>query len=144
MSEQSRYREPAFTVDAVIEYDGALALIERGKDPFKGMYALPGGHVDPGEAPEDAVVREVMEETGLTAQILDELGDYSAAINDPRYGAHEFEHRAYICTTDDIEITGGDDADDAVWIDLDDVPAELAFGHETIINDYLDGKHDDR
>ncbi len=136
MDEQSRYRDPPFTVDAVLEHDGQIALIKRGRDPFNGMYALPGGHVDPGEAPEDAVIREVYEETGAQADIVDELGDYSADITDPRYEPDAYEHRAYHCTTDDDTLEGGDDASHAEWVDIADLPDSLAFNHETIINDY--------
>lgn len=137
MSEQSDYREPPYTVDAVVENDGSIALIERGENPFKGLYALPGGHVDPGETPEKAVIREVAEETSINVEITGELRDYSAEINDPRYEPDEFDHRAYICSTDETDLCGGDDAADAEWVDVPDIPDELAFGHETIINDYL-------
>ena len=57
---------PALTTDCVVfNEDGALLLIKRGKPPFEGMYAFPGGGVDKGETVEEACARELREETGL-------------------------------------------------------------------------------
>src|SRR5258707_14303163 len=53
-------------VGAVIEDDaGRLLLIKRGHDPGRGLWSVPGGRVEAGETAEEAVVREVREETGL-------------------------------------------------------------------------------
>ena len=72
MTTQQIYRNPALTVDALVikknrqcQYD--LLVIQRKKEPFAGSWALPGGFVDYGEDPEDAVRRELMEETRLVA-----------------------------------------------------------------------------
>lgn len=132
----SLYREPPFTVDAIIEHDEHLALIRRGRPPFKDRYALPGGHVDVGEEPEDAAIREVAEEMGVEAEVLEELGQYQDVLDEPRYD--EFEHRAYVCRVTDTELRGGDDAAAAEWVSFEEVAEKpFAFGHETIINDYL-------
>ncbi len=61
------YRNPSLTVDAIVtkyikknkENRLSILLITRGRDPFKGHYAFPGGFVDYGEDPEDACVREL-------------------------------------------------------------------------------------
>jgi 8-oxo-dGTP diphosphatase len=50
--------------------DGKLLLVERGKEPLKGYWSLPGGIVEAGEKLEDAICREVLEETGLEVEVL--------------------------------------------------------------------------
>lgn len=57
------------TVDAIIPYKGKIVLIKRKNEPFKDFYALPGGIVEYGETVENAVLREVEEETGLKGKI---------------------------------------------------------------------------
>jgi ADP-ribose pyrophosphatase YjhB (NUDIX family) len=62
-------------VGAVVRDDaGRLLLIQRGHDPHRGLWSLPGGRIEPGESPEEAVVREVREETGLTVSPLRPVG----------------------------------------------------------------------
>ena len=111
-----------------------VLLIERGWDPFKGLLALPGGHVDAGEETEDAAHRELFEETGLRVGPLIQVGAFTHPGRDPRGRyvtvafAGRMPHR--------IEPTAGDDAASARWVLVDDVltgPGRLAFDHEVII-----------
>ena len=65
------------TVAAIIEYpNNEILLAKRGTAVFLGYWALPGGKVDAGETVEQAVVREVREETGLTVEIVRKIGEY--------------------------------------------------------------------
>ncbi|TAL47058.1 NUDIX hydrolase, partial [archaeon] len=59
---------PIATVGAIIEKDGKILFTKRNHEPFKGKWALPGGHVEQNETVEDAVVREIKEETNLYIQ----------------------------------------------------------------------------
>ena len=80
----ARRLHPRVAVDGLVVHADKLVTVRRGNDPFRGMLALPGGFVELGERVEDAVVREVREETGLTVRILSPLTEvrysfYSAA-----------------------------------------------------------------
>ncbi len=129
------YKAPAVAVDAIVEKNGKILLIKRKKEPFKGAYALPGGFVECGESCENAVVREVEEETGLKVRVKELLGVYSEPSRDPR------GHVISICYI--VEVVGGSlkagsDATDARFFNIDDVKKiELAFDHSKIIEDYI-------
>ena len=125
------YKSPKLTADGAIIKDGKILLIERKNEPFKGKWALPGGFVEYGEKVEDAVVREVNEETGLDTKIIDIVGVYSDPSRDPR------EHIVtvvYLLEILDGEIKGSDDAADAKFFDLNDLP-KLAFDHNVVLKD---------
>ena len=127
------YRNPALTVDGVLIEDGRILLIKRGREPFKGKWALPGGFVEYGERVEDAVIREFKEETGLDTEIKALVGVYSDPKRDPR--GHTVSI-AYLLERKGGELKGGDDASDAAFFPIDDLP-ELAFDHAKIIGDAL-------
>ena len=83
-----KYARPALTADCVVfgldDEDLKILLIQRGLEPFKGQWALPGGFVDVGETVEEAAVREMREETGLDVQLERLVGVYSDPERDPR------------------------------------------------------------
>lgn len=126
------------TADVVLltELDGEthVLLIQRDRDPFKGLWALPGGHVDPGEDVEDTARRELLEETGVTAADLVLIGVYSEPGRDPR---GRYVTWAYLAWADGTPTPqAGDDARDAKWIPLDvalAADAGLAFDHHKIL-----------
>ena len=123
--------------DAIIEKDNKLLLIVRGGQTYHGYLALPGGHVDDGETVEQAVVREIKEETGLDAVPVRILGVYSDPARDPR---------GHICSVVFIvdfsgEPQAGDDASDFKWVPLPVGNSEkIAFDHKKIIDDYMKWK----
>lgn len=124
---------PWLTVDGIIEKAGKVLLVKRGRPPFKGSYALPGGFVESGETVECAVVREILEETGLKTTISRLAGVYSDPKRDPR------GHTVSVVYELDIKggkLMGGDDAAEAKLFPLEKMPP-LAFDHEKVMKDYL-------
>ncbi|MEM1874937.1 MAG: NUDIX hydrolase, partial [Candidatus Hadarchaeales archaeon] len=75
---------PRLAVDAVIKAKNGIVLVRRKNPPFRGKWALPGGFVKYGEKVEEALTREVKEETGLEVEIEKLLGVYSDPSRDPR------------------------------------------------------------
>ncbi len=124
---------PRIAVDAVVEDGGRVLLVRRGRPPFEGAWALPGGFVREGERLEEAVVRELVEETGVQGRILGVVGAYSRPDRDPR--GHTISV-VYALEATGGSVRGGDDAAEAAWRDLDDLPT-LAFDHSEIVEDYL-------
>lgn len=129
------------TVDAVVLVevrDGnkhknnriCVLLIKRAKDPYKGMWALPGGHINVKEDPYDAASRELKEETGYEAEELYPLGSFDIA--DPRGWTISAAYLAIASEDEMKEITAGGDASEAEWYNIKELP-ELAFGHRKII-----------
>lgn len=126
-------KKPSITVDAVILQENKIVLIKRKNDPFKGYYALPGGFVDYGEKTEDAVIREVLEETGLKTKIEKLVGVYSDPNRDPRGHTITIVYKLKIAGG---ELKSGDDAKEIGLFALDKLP-KLAFDHEEIIKDFI-------
>jgi len=126
------YKSPKVTVDGVIFKNNKILLIKRKNEPFKGKWALPGGFVEYGEKVEDAVIREIFEETSLKTKICDIFGIYSEPNRDPR--GHVISV-VYLLEIISGKLKGNDDASDAKFFNLENLPL-LAFDHNIIIGDY--------
>jgi 8-oxo-dGTP diphosphatase len=120
-------------VDAVVVRDGKVLLVKRGRPPFEGLYALPGGFVEEGETVEAAAERELLEETGVRARVERLLGVYSEPGRDPRGHVASV---VFVMRYEGGEPEGGDDAADAEWLPLDRMPVAMAFDHARIIADF--------
>ena len=126
--------QPNLTVDAIVVDDKRrLLLVERGRDPYKGKFALPGGFVEYGETVENAVSRELEEETGLKAKPLEIVGVYSDPNRDPRGHTVTIVFRMGYRGG---EPKGSDDAAAARFFPIDELPP-LAFDHDKIVKDFL-------
>ena len=108
---------------AVILKDESVLLIKRGQSPLKGFWSLPGGVLEAGELLEEAVRREVLEETGLEVEPVAVVEVFQRIMRD-RSGRPEYHYVIvdYLC-----EVTGGNlqaasDVDDAEWVRRDDFP----------------------
>jgi 8-oxo-dGTP diphosphatase len=132
----SRYERPSVTVDVVIltVRDGKLEvlLIKRKRWPFEGMWAIPGGFVNPDESLEDAAKRELEEETGVRDVYLEQLYTFGDPGRDPRTRVITVVYYALI-RTDQLHIKANDDAADADWFSLYHLPT-LAFDHRKILD----------
>jgi 8-oxo-dGTP diphosphatase len=107
-------------VGAIVEHDGCLLLVQRGRGVAVGTWAPPGGRVDFGERLSDAVTREVREETGLTVAVSELAGWVERTGADPEpYHYVILDFRA--TPVGSIELVAGDDAADARWIPLDEL-----------------------
>ncbi|MFA5888460.1 MAG: NUDIX hydrolase [Candidatus Nanoarchaeia archaeon] len=131
----AEYKNPCVTVDAIIEMEGGIVLIQRGKEPYKGMWALPGGHLDYGESLEKAAARETMEETGLEICEMHQVHAYSEPGRDPRGHYISMVFAAKVKG----ELKAGDDAAKIAIYSLDALPP-LAFDHAGMIRDYMEWK----
>ncbi len=139
------YRNPALTVDGVVLHrqnhfqDGefcSVLLIKRGRDPYKGCYALPGGFVDYGEDIDSAICREIHEETGLQGVPFRQFRTFGKPGRDPRGHTVSIVYVAVVIG-ELPEVVGGDDAAEARWFAISRLP-DLAFDHGHILEKVLD------
>ena len=126
---------PAVTVDVVIfslrDSDLKVLLIRRAAPPFKGKWAIPGGYVHPDEALDEAAQRELEEETGLPDVYLEQLYTFGAPKRDPRGRVITVAYFALV--SDDVTVRAGDDAAEAAWHSVYDLP-DVAFDHDEILS----------
>jgi len=126
-----RRRRPALTVDGILFEDDSILLVKRKYKPFQGAWAIPGGFVEYGEKTEDAVLREVFEETNMRTKIHSLIGVYSDPHRDPR--GHTITV-VYLIDYKDGDLHAGDDASGVKFFKMNELPA-LAFDHAVIIKD---------
>jgi len=129
-------------VDAIIEKDGKILLVLRKSKPFKGKWALPGGGVEEGERVEQALVREVEEETSLIVKPIEILGVYSDPERDPRGHVISTVFIAEVVTGN---LEAGGDAAEVQWFEPKEIDwRNLAFDHAKILSHYLEWKEKKR
>lgn len=130
-----KYPHPALTTDCVVfGFDGSalsLLLVNRGIEPYKGKWALPGGFVRMDETVEEGALRELREETGVDDIYVEQLQAFSSIDRDPRERVVTVAFLAFV-RQDDYNVIAGDDAAQAQWFPVEDLP-ELAFDHSEII-----------
>lgn len=129
-----KYPRPSVTSDCVIfGYDTkeglSVLLIKRGIEPFKDHWAFPGGFIKMDEDAETGARRELREETSLETAHIEQFGCFSEVNRDPRERVITI---AYYALVKKSEVVGGDDASEAHWFPIDNVPP-LAFDHDRIL-----------
>lgn len=132
-----KYPHPSVTTDCVIfGFDGSrlkVLLVERGVEPFKGKWALPGGFLRMDESAEQGALRELQEETGLKTAYIKQFHTFTDPDRDPRERVITIAYYALVRLQD---VVAGDDAARAGWFSLDEVPS-LAFDHDRILRTAL-------
>jgi 8-oxo-dGTP diphosphatase len=134
------YQRPAVTTDCII-YDQddqngfKILLIRRKNDPFKDMWAFPGGFLDMDETAEECAVRELLEETGINGIILEQVLTATGINRDPRGRTISIVFLGRAESTNICPVPG-DDAQDVEWFKIDKLPP-LAFDHYEILQKTL-------
>ena len=138
MSFTYEYPRPCVTTDCLvfrkIDSVWSMLLIERGNEPFKGCWALPGGFLEMEEDLDTCAARELQEETGLTGIELHQFYAFGAPNRDPRHRTISVAYWGVDNT--ERQAVGSDDAVEARWFALDKLPS-LAFDHELILQKAL-------
>lgn len=111
---------PRVGVAAVVLRDNQVLLVQRGRDPGKGSWGLPGGMLELGETLADGARREVMEECGVEIEVGPLVAVFEPMQRDEN-GRLRFHYVVvdYLARYVTGEPRAGDDADDARWVDLD-------------------------
>ncbi len=127
---------PALTVDCVIfgldeSSKLKVLLIQRGHEPFQGYWALPGGFVEMQETLEQAALRELEEETGVTNVFIEQLYTFGEPNRDPRGRVVSVAHFALVNLAEH-PVRAASDAKNVQWFEIEDLP-KLAFDHEQIL-----------
>ena len=124
-------------VDAIVfgynkEAGVSLLLIKRKYDPFQGQWAIPGGFVLDEESLEEAVERELMEETGVKINYLEQLYTFGKPGRDPRRRILSVSYFGLVKSDQFRKLQATTDAEEAEWFNIKDLP-DLAFDHEEIL-----------
>ena len=103
----------------VLDLDGRLLVVQRGREPSAGLWSIPGGRCLPGELSDHACVREVREETGIDTVVL----SYAGQVERPAPDGGVYVIDDYVCAPVGGVLVAGDDAQDARWVTFSEFDA---------------------
>jgi len=130
-----KYPQIAVTVDIILfakeKDDLSVLLIQRKNPPFENMWAFPGGFVDINETLENAALRELKEETGITGIELKQFYVFDAIDRDPRTRTISVAFTGFV-PSKNILTRADDDAKNVKWFDVKEIE-EMAFDHKEIL-----------
>lgn len=135
---QNKLPDIKLTVDAVVfgysKAEGvAVLLIQRKYPPFKDEWAIPGGFVLEEESLEEAVQRELQEETGIAVNYLEQLYTFGEPKRDPRQRIVSVAYYGLVKSSQYQVLKASTDAANAQWFSIKKLPA-LAFDHKQILH----------
>jgi len=128
-----RFGNRGMSVDAIIIKDKKILLIKRGSELYKGYWGTPGGYVGWDETIEDALKREVKEETGLTVTTM----KFMFCNSDPSRHPKQVVNFVYYVSEYEGNVAPSDDALECEWFQIDSLPERLAFDHKENIKESL-------
>jgi len=116
-------KRPILGVGAIILDAGRVLLVERGREPLRGYWSIPGGVVETGEKLIDAVRRETLEETGLEIEPVSVVEIFERIMRDGA-GTAEYHYVLvdYLCRVIGGQLAPGDDVSRAEWVDRSELP----------------------
>jgi 8-oxo-dGTP diphosphatase len=111
-------QRPILGVGAIIIESGRVLLVERGREPLKGYWSLPGGVLEVGERLAEGVRREALEETGLEIELISLVAIFERIMRDAS-GAVEYHYvlMDYLCRAAGGVLKAGDDVSQACWVE---------------------------
>jgi mutator protein MutT len=121
------FHDPKVAVIGMVTWNNHVLLIQRGVDPMKGKWALPGGYMDAGEMPVDALVRELREEVGQEVEIGELLEIFPMAGPGVFNSGIVIAYQGIIDSEEAPPLLCDDDVCEAAWFLVDELPADLAF-----------------
>lgn len=135
---------PKLGAIAVVIHDGRALLVQRRNPPGAGLWGFPGGHVEPGETALKAAARELLEETGVTAEPQRYIDNFDVIVrNDRGELTHHFLLAATLCRYISGTPQAADDAMAAEWVALEDIPNRpLNDGVQAVLQAGLDALAD--
>lgn len=133
------YPRPGVTADCILfskkNNELHVLLIERGNEPFRGMWAFPGGFLEEDETIEACAARELQEETGLTDIVMEQFYVFTEPKRDPRGRTISVAFIGFI-DSEKHHPVASDDAANIRWFSVDSLP-HLAFDHDKVIEKAL-------
>lgn len=108
---------PLIGIGAVVVHEDRVLLVQRGRQPLKGQWSLPGGLLEVGESLDEGVIREVAEETGLLVQPVELIELLDRIHREGDRVRYHYVIADYLCRLIGGELQAGSDADAVRWVE---------------------------